>query len=257
MAHKRKAVPSNVRIRENCEWPMTAGEVEELTGVTRRALQIYDEKGLLCPARSGEGVANNRKLYHPEDIDRLKQIVVLKYYGFDLKDMPPILDGEVALVDALTEQIEALRAQENYLKNLILFAQYAEIVGDDLFETLAFGTSDVDAYAEFLRESPAYAEKVIKWQAMGDAELECLWDELGAIIVAFLSIAGDDAFSRIEEVARDLRKWFCKYFFEIDDLDLLGLWVLFEDGSEEAEFAREIGNESTPGFCRQRYFSHG
>ena len=106
MPRKPKMQTSNDLIRENCEWPMTAGQVAKLTGVTTRALQHYDEKGLLCPERSGEGVANNRKLYSPEDIDRLKQIVVLGSYGFELKDMPPILDGERSLTDALADRIE-------------------------------------------------------------------------------------------------------------------------------------------------------
>lgn len=77
MPRKPKMQTSNDLIRENYGWPMTAGQVAKLTGVTTRALQHYDEKGLLCPKRSGEGVANNRKLYSPEDVDRLKQIVVL------------------------------------------------------------------------------------------------------------------------------------------------------------------------------------
>ena len=116
MPRKSKMQTSNDLIRENYEWPMTAGQVAKLTGVTTRALQHYDEKGLLCPERSGEGVANNRKLYSPEDIDRLKQIVVLGSYGFELKDMPPILDGERSLTDALADRIEELRAQERYLQ---------------------------------------------------------------------------------------------------------------------------------------------
>lgn len=250
MPRKSKMQTSNDLIRENYEWPMTAGQVAKLTGVTTRALQHYDEKGLLCPERSGEGVANNRKLYSPEDIDRLKQIVVLGSYGFELKDMPPILDGERSLTDALADRIEELRAQERYLQHLILFARYAEIVGDDLFETLAFGTSEVDAFAELVRSSPAYAGKAVRWESMDDAGLEQLWDELGAIIVDFLGGDDEDPFAHIESTVQRLRAWFCTYFFEVDDLDLLGIWTLFEDGSEEAEFAGEVGGEATPGFLQ-------
>ena len=217
MPRKPKMQTSNDLIRENCEWPMTAGQVAKLTGVTTRALQHYDEKGLLCPKRSGEGVANNRKLYSPKDVDRLKQIVVLSSYGFELKDMPPILDGERSLTDALAERIEELRARERYLQHLILFARYAGIVGDDLFETLAFGTSEVDAFAELVRSSPAYADKAIRWESMDDTGLEHLWDELGAIIVDFLGGEDEDPFAHIESTVRRLRTWFCTYFFEVDD----------------------------------------
>lgn len=254
MPRKPKMQTSNDLIRENYEWPMTAGQVAKLTGVTTRALQHYDEKGLLCPQRSGEGVANNRKLYSPEDVDRLKQIVVLGSYGFELKDMPPILDGERSLTDALAERIEELRAQERYLQHLILFARYAEIVGDDLFETLAFGTSEVDAFAELVRSSPAYADKAIRWESMDDAGLEQLWDELGAIIVDFLGGDDGDPLAHIESAVRRLRAWFCTYFFEVDALDLLSIWTLFEDGSEEAEFAGEVGGEATPGFLQAAVF---
>lgn len=254
MPRKPKTQTSSDLIRENCEWPMTAGQVAKLTGVTTRALQHYDEKGLLCPERSGEGVANNRKLYRPEDVDRLKKIVVLSSYGFELKDMPPILDGERNLTDALAERIEELRAQERYLQHLILFARYAEIVGDDLFETLAFGTSDVDAFAELLRSSPVYADKAIRWESLDDSGLEQLWDELGAIVVDFLEGDEEDPFAHIESAVRRLRAWFCRYFFEVDDLDLLGIWTLFEDGSDEAEFASEVGGEATPGFLQASVF---
>ena len=63
---------------------MTAGEVARLTDVSARTLQHYDDIGLLCPRRSGEGVANNRKLYDEGDIDRLGRIIALKEYGLTL-----------------------------------------------------------------------------------------------------------------------------------------------------------------------------
>lgn len=251
---RSKATTSNDLIRKNCSWPMTAGAVAKLTGVTQRALQIYDERGLLCPVRSGEGIANNRKLYMPEDIDRLKQIVVLKDYGFDLREMPAILDGEIDVVEALNEKLEELRAQENNLKNLILFARYAQIVGDDIFETLAFGTSEVDVFAEFLRESPIYQKKQQKWQDFTDADFENMWDNFGQIVLRFLSITGDNTFAQIEDAVGKLRIWFGENYFDIDDLDLLAPWMMFEDGSDEGEFAREVGDESTPGSMQAAVF---
>ncbi len=233
---------------------MTVGEVAKLTGVTRRALQVYDERGLLCPARSGEEVANNRKLYMPEDIDRLKQIVVLKDYGFDLKEMPPVLDGEADIIEALNEKLEELPAQENDLKNRIVLARYAQVVGDDIFETLAFGTSEVDAFAEFLRESPIYQSKQQKWWDFTEADFEAMWDNFGKIVLQFLSISGDNTFRQIEDVVGALRVWFGETYFETSDLDLLAPWVMFEDGSDEAEFAQEVGDDSTPGFMQAAVF---
>lgn len=241
-------------LREDYEWPMTAGQVSSITGVTPRTLRLYDKKGLLVPARTGENVANNRKLYTPEDVERLKRILVLKSFDIELKDMPPILDGEVSLVDALEEQVAALRAQENYLRNLILFTQYAAIVGEDLYETIAFGSSAVDDYAAMLRQTVERAGRTQAWQTLDDEGLDRMGTELTDIIVRFLEISGDDTLVSIERIVEKLRAWFCEYYFPVNELDLLNIWMLFEDGSDEADFACEIGGEATPGFLQAAVF---
>lgn len=48
-------------------------------------------------ARTGEAVANDRKLYYPEDVERLKRILVLTTYGFSLDEVAVILDNDRAV----------------------------------------------------------------------------------------------------------------------------------------------------------------
>lgn len=71
---------------------LTRSEVEKLTGVTIRALEHYEKQGLLCPKRTGENVANNRRLYDEGDLERLKRIVVLAEYGLELAQIREVLD---------------------------------------------------------------------------------------------------------------------------------------------------------------------
>lgn len=246
-----KAKSSSDLLREGFDWPMTVGQVTKITGVTSRALRHYDEIGLLCPARTGEEKANNRKLYMPEDIDRLKQIVVLGSYGFELEEMRPILDGQQDVVEALEEQIALLRARENRLRNLVLFARYARIASDDLFEALAFGTSQVDAYVEALHETVAYQERGEAWEELDEAGRERMGLELNYLVLEFLNA---DDFIDVEWVVQELRDWFSRFFYEIGPLDLLNIWSLFEDESDEAEFVSSIGDESTPGFLQASVF---
>ena len=40
MSRRRKATTSNELIRENCEWPMTVGEVAKLTGLSRFTMSV-------------------------------------------------------------------------------------------------------------------------------------------------------------------------------------------------------------------------
>jgi DNA-binding transcriptional MerR regulator len=50
----------------------------ELAGVTVRALHYYDRLGLLKPRRTNSGY----RLYRAEDLERLEQIVALKFVDF-------------------------------------------------------------------------------------------------------------------------------------------------------------------------------
>lgn len=246
-----KAKSSSDLLRENFVWPLTAGQVSEITGVTPRALQHYDKKGLLCPARSGEDRANNRKLYELEDVERLKQIVVLRDYGFALEEMRPVLDGDLGIVQALEERLYILQGQMHRLRNLVLFARFARIVGEDLFETLAFGTSQIDAYAEMLCETEAFRERDEIWESLDEKGLQRMEDELHYILLEFLTT---EDFIDVEWVVQELRSWFSRFMYPIGELDLLNIWALFADESEEAEFASEVGDVSTPGFLQASVF---
>lgn len=246
-----KAKSSSDLLRENFDWPLTAGQVSEITGVTSRALQHYDKKGLLCPARSGEDQANNRKLYELEDVERLKQIVVLRDYGFALDEMRPVLDGELSVVQALEERLYILQGQMHRLRNLVLFARFARIVGEDLFETLAFGTSQIDVYAEMLRETDAFQERVEIWESLDEKGMERMEGELHYILLEFLTT---EDFIDIECVVQELRSWFSRFMHPIGEYDLLNIWALFADESDEAAFASEVGDASTPGFLQASVF---
>ena len=56
-------------------------EFAELAGVTVKALHHYDRFGLLTPSRTEAGY----RLYAEADLERLEQIIALKFLGFSLK----------------------------------------------------------------------------------------------------------------------------------------------------------------------------
>ncbi len=73
---------------------MTAAECARRTGVTIRALRVYERRGLIRPARSAKGW----RLYGPEELIRLNSIVALKASGLALSQIrkafvasPPVL----------------------------------------------------------------------------------------------------------------------------------------------------------------------
>ena len=77
------------------------GEFARLAGVTPRTLRHYDRLGLLKPRRTAAGY----RVYADRDLERLVQVVALKFIGIPLKKI-----GRLAATTR-AHLTEALRAQ--------------------------------------------------------------------------------------------------------------------------------------------------
>ncbi len=64
----------------------TISQVAELTGISTRTLQYYDEIGLLKPSELTE---SGYRLYDDEALQKLQQILFFKELGFKLKENEP------------------------------------------------------------------------------------------------------------------------------------------------------------------------
>lgn len=98
-------------------------EFAELAGVTVKALHHYDRLGLLRPARTGAGY----RLYTDRDLERLEQIVALKFLGLPLKQIKVVLDrAALDLPDALRWQRKVLEQKQDLLARAMTAIQEAE-----------------------------------------------------------------------------------------------------------------------------------
>jgi DNA-binding transcriptional MerR regulator len=95
----------------------------ELAGVTVRALHHYDRMALLKPKRTEAGY----RLYGIRDLERLEQIVALKFLGLPLKQIKTLLDREARqLPEALRSQRRALEEKRRRLDGAIEAIRTAE-----------------------------------------------------------------------------------------------------------------------------------
>ena len=100
-----------------------AREFAELAGVTVRALHHYDRLGLLKARRNGAGY----RLYCVRDLERLEQIVALKFLGLSLQQIRALLEREaLALPDALRMQRRVLEGRRHLLDRAIRAIREAE-----------------------------------------------------------------------------------------------------------------------------------
>jgi DNA-binding transcriptional MerR regulator len=91
-------------------------EFAELAGITVRALHHYDRLGLLKPQRTEASY----RMYNLRDLERLEQIVALKFLGIPLKQVKTLLDRDaLELSDALRMQRRVLEDKRRLLDSAI------------------------------------------------------------------------------------------------------------------------------------------
>lgn len=66
---------------------MNIGEVSDYSKITKKAINLYEEKGLLRPNKNSNGY----RLYGEEEIKTLKQIKILRSLDFSLSEIKDII----------------------------------------------------------------------------------------------------------------------------------------------------------------------
>lgn len=95
----------------------TTRQVAELTGVSTRTLQYYDEINLLKPS---ELTPSGYRLYDDEALQKLQQILFFKELDFKLKEIRDILeDSDFDNIKAFRKQKELLELKRKRLDKLI------------------------------------------------------------------------------------------------------------------------------------------
>ena len=92
---------------------LSPSETARRLGVGVRALRLYERRGLVCPGRTHAGW----RLYGPNEIERLHQVLTLKSLGLSLARITQLLGGRVADLPALLAlQEDVLTARINDLQ---------------------------------------------------------------------------------------------------------------------------------------------
>lgn len=102
-------------------------ELCRMSGVTRKALRIYDEMGLVSPMERGEG---EYRYYDETAVTRLYEVLAFKEMGFALREIQRLLDDPTFDRRSVIEnQIEELERQKAKYEALIGFAEMVVFSG--------------------------------------------------------------------------------------------------------------------------------
>ena len=117
----------------------TISQVAELTGISTRTLQYYDEIGLLKPSELTE---SGYRLYDDEALQKLQQILFFKELGFKLKEIKEILQKpDFDRIKAFKRQKELLLLKRNRTDKLIQLLSRLE-KGEQCMSFKEFDLSD-------------------------------------------------------------------------------------------------------------------
>ena len=109
---------------------MKRSEVEKITGLTRKAILYYEDKGLIRPHKE----ENNYRSYSQKDVDRLLQISIHRKLGLNISEIKNILSTkEKELASILRDRqyrLELEEGKKNLLEKLIKSQNFEEIAKD-------------------------------------------------------------------------------------------------------------------------------
>ena len=115
---------------------MQLAEVMRRADLTEKAVRVYENEGLISPARG----PNGRRIYSSEDLSRLKFLARARRLGFTLKDCRQLLDlksSEDWTANDVHAVAEAhLQELESKMQDLVLMVEHLRA----LIQTCPAGT---------------------------------------------------------------------------------------------------------------------
>jgi DNA-binding transcriptional MerR regulator len=190
-------------------------EFAKRTGVTVRALHHYDRLKLLQPRRSPSGY----RLYGDVELQKLEQIVALKFLGIPLRKIKSVLDRDTrTLPELLTAQRRALEEKRHRLEMAIKAIGDAEQEirsGPDAHAaalTKIIEVIEMQENEEFFKKyysDEAWAkvsEKRKQWDPSQQAEVTKQWTELFRDVEAAMAAGEDPQGENVQALAARWKK---------------------------------------------------
>lgn len=233
---------------------LTVHEVSELTGVSVRTLQHYDNIGLLCPAmRTRAGY----RLYGEPELEKLQQILLFRELEFPLREIKNIVEApDFDKAKALDQQIELLLLKKEHVQNLIELAKRLRKRGVRTLDFKAFDKSKMDEYAARAKAqwgtTPEYKQFEEKDRMRTLGEQEALNAQMMALFVEFgaLKDGAPDA-PEAQAQVKKLQAFISEHYYQCSDEVLAGLGQMYGAGGEFTANINAAAGEGAAQFASQ------
>lgn len=233
----------------------TVGGLSALAGVSVKTLRHYDKIGLLRPdSRSGGGY----RLYGPQSLARLQQILLLRELDFPLEEIGRILDQPAYDPKAaLAEQIQLLLLRRQRLDDIIAHARLLQQdEGGSWMNFAPYDEKELEAYAQEAKarwgQGAAYKDYEQRSQKRSAQEQQRLGQELLELFrqLGQLRQASPAAPEAQEWVAK-LQEHLEQNYYHCPPALLASLGQLYVEDPRFCKNIDQMGGQGTAAFAAQ------
>ena len=132
---------------------MNIKEAEQLSGVTKRNIRFYEQKGLLRPLRNQE---NDYREYTTADVETLKRIRVLRMVDMPLEQIREVLEKKASFPAVVAAHRNTLQSRIKQMETAVQFCEELEAVGQ-------LETWDADEMLHRMEEAEQQEHLFTRW----------------------------------------------------------------------------------------------
>ena len=128
---------------------MLIGEIADFYGVSRKAMRLYEKKGIIKPVKVDP--ANGYRYYSAEQVQQLNALLELKALGFSLDEIKTVIDGNTAKEPLL----EMLQKKRRAWQEAVDAAKYKAECLDNIIRNVQ-GSQSAERIAEMTEDERAW-----------------------------------------------------------------------------------------------------
>ena len=128
---------------------MMIGEIADFFGVSRKAMRLYEKKGIIKPVKVD--AANGYRYYSVEQVKQINALLELKTLGFSLDEIKMVIDGEIEKAALL----EMLGKKRQAWQEAMSMAKYKEECIGNIIDNVQ-GSGAAEMIAEMTEEERAW-----------------------------------------------------------------------------------------------------
>ncbi len=114
---------------------MLIGEIADFFGISRKAIRLYEKKGIIKPVKVDP--TNNYRYYSAEQVQQLNALLELKALGFSLDEIKKIIDGKTAKAPLLEMLEKKRRAWQEAMNSAIYKGECLDNIMNNLRDSSA------------------------------------------------------------------------------------------------------------------------